>query len=67
MHGDDSHYYERRAEEALDRAQQAIHPAAVRAHYQLAELYIERMLDCRAKARGIGGPALFQHWDAAAP
>jgi hypothetical protein len=31
MHRDDSAYYEQRAEEARDRAQQAIHPAAVRA------------------------------------
>jgi len=67
MHRNDSAYYEQRAEEALDRAAQAAHPAAVRAHYRMAELYLERMLDCRAQARGIGGPALFQHWDAVEP
>jgi hypothetical protein len=59
MNDDESSYYEMRAEEALDLAQQAVHPAAVRAHYGMAELYIERMLDSRAKARGISAPALF--------
>jgi len=65
MYGDDSAYFEQRAEEALDRAQQAVHPAAARAHYGLAGLYLERMLDCRAKARAAGNPSLFQHWNVA--
>ena len=55
----DSAYFEQRAEEALDRAQHAVHPAAARAHYGLAELYLERMRACSAPASG--GPLLSEH------
>jgi hypothetical protein len=34
-------YYEQRAEAELDRAEQAHHPAAARAHYLLAGLYLD--------------------------
>lgn len=36
-------YYERRAEEELELAQRALHPAAVRAHFQLADLYLDKV------------------------
>jgi hypothetical protein len=39
----DSDYLERRAEEELEAAQAAAHPAAVRAHYTLASAYLERL------------------------
>jgi hypothetical protein len=40
---DDRSYYQRRAEAEIERAQEAILPQAVRAHYQLAEAYLERV------------------------
>lgn len=40
---DDNDYLEARAEKELGMAQQAEQPAAVRAHYKLAELYLERV------------------------
>ena len=63
MREDESSYYERRAEHALDQAQRAIHPAAVKAHYQMAELYLERMLECRAHDRGLAERGLYDHWN----
>lgn len=39
----ESEYLERRAEEELEAAQAAAHPAAVRAHYTLASAYLERL------------------------
>ena len=42
MH-DDNSYYRQRAEAELERAQQAIKPEAVRAHYELANAYLERI------------------------
>lgn len=39
----ESDYLERRAEEELEAAQAAAHPAAVRAHYTLASAYLERL------------------------
>jgi hypothetical protein len=36
-------YLERRAEDELDRAQRAMHPAAVRAHYELLGFYLNRL------------------------
>jgi len=66
MRDDESSYYERRAEQALDQAQRAIHPAAVKAHYQMAELYLERMLECRAHVRRFAERGLFDHWNKAA-
>jgi hypothetical protein len=40
---DDAFYLERRAEDELNAAQEANHPAAVRAHYDLAGLYLDRL------------------------
>ena len=36
-------YFERRAEAELELAVQAIHPAAVRAHYLLAGYYLDQV------------------------
>jgi hypothetical protein len=36
-------YFERRAEEELAHAQLASHHAAVRAHYELASAYLDRI------------------------
>lgn len=36
-------YFERRAEAELAMAQRATHPAVVQVHYQLADLYLERV------------------------
>lgn len=38
-------YLEERAEAELSLAQAAAHPAAVRAHYLLAGLYLDRLYD----------------------
>ena len=42
-HHSESDYLERRAEAELEAAQAAAHPAAVRAHYNLASAYLERL------------------------
>jgi hypothetical protein len=36
-------YLEQRAESQLELARRATHPAAVRAHYQLAEMYLDKL------------------------
>ncbi len=36
-------YFERRAEAELELAEQAVHPAAVRAHYLLAGFYLDQV------------------------
>jgi hypothetical protein len=36
-------YLELRAESELELARRATHPAAVRAHYQLAEMYLDKL------------------------
>lgn len=38
----DRQYFQRRAEEEVNLAQQATHAAAVAAHYALAEIYLEK-------------------------
>jgi hypothetical protein len=43
MKDDDRSYYQRRAEAELDRAQAATVPNAVRAHYELAEAYLNKL------------------------
>lgn len=40
---DERQYLERRAEEELDCAQRATHPAAIRAHYLLLDRYLDRL------------------------
>jgi hypothetical protein len=39
----DREYLERRAEDELELAQRASHPAAVRAHYELLGYYLDRL------------------------
>jgi hypothetical protein len=39
----DRDYFEERAEAELSMAQAAAHPAAVRAHYQMAAFYLDRL------------------------
>ena len=41
MSDEDRSYYETRAEAELEQAQQSSHPAAVKAHYLLAGLYLD--------------------------
>lgn len=41
MTQDDTAYFLRRAEAELESAQAATHPAAVRAHYLLAGMYLD--------------------------
>jgi hypothetical protein len=43
MTSDDPDYLARRAEAAIGRAQEAEHPAAVRAHYVMASAYLARL------------------------
>jgi hypothetical protein len=40
---DDQAYYARRAEEELERAQQALHPKVTQSHYLLTEMYLDRL------------------------
>ena len=54
----DRDYLERRAEEELDLAQQASHPAAVRAHYHLLGHYLDRLYPENRSGTGRAG----QHW-----
>jgi hypothetical protein len=43
MFEDEQSYYQRRAEAEVERAQAATAPAAVRAHYELAEAYFAKL------------------------
>jgi hypothetical protein len=43
MFEDDRSYYQHRAEVEIERAQQATQPCAVKAHYQLAEAYLDKL------------------------
>ena len=43
MFDDDRTYYQHRAEAEIQRAQRATEPCAVKAHYELAEAYLERV------------------------
>lgn len=45
MDDDDKDYFYTRAEAELERSQQATHPAAVHAHYALANLYLDVVYD----------------------
>ena len=42
MDREDSDYYERRAEAELELAQSSLIPSAVKAHYDLANFYLEK-------------------------
>lgn len=50
MEEDERRYLELRAESELFCAQAAKHPRAVKAHYSLAELYLDRLYPNEAKA-----------------
>jgi hypothetical protein len=52
----DDYFYDR-AEAELKRAQQAEHPAAVRAHYLLAGHYLDRFYGPPAEGAGTSGAA----------
>lgn len=61
MNADPSHhadraYYEARAEEELEQAQNAGHPGAVRSHYLLAGLYLDRVYAEPSAPEGAGRP-----------
>jgi len=43
MSHEESSYFEQRAEQEIALAQQALHGAAVRAHYELASAYLDRI------------------------
>lgn len=43
MWNNERQYLERRAEDELDLAQHAEHPAAIRAHYELLGHYLNRL------------------------
>jgi len=48
----DSEYFQRRAEEEVERAKDATVPEVVAAHYALSELYLQRVNVASASARG---------------
>lgn len=56
MTGDDSSYFQTRAEDEIEAARNAEHPRAVEAHYQLAEFYLDRIHN--GEAADTVGPAL---------
>lgn len=49
---DDLQYHQRRAEEELARAQQAVDPKIVSLHYELAELFLERVSEIMGRQGG---------------
>ena len=54
---DDREYYNRRAEAEIEAASATENPAACRAHYQMAELYLERAFSDEEDAASEGAPA----------
>ncbi|HET9428696.1 MAG TPA: hypothetical protein VFO69_10090 [Allosphingosinicella sp.] len=50
MAGEDVNYLEKRAEAELELAQRATHASAVRAHYELATIYLDRIYQDEAPA-----------------
>lgn len=52
-------YLQRRAEEELDCAQRAQHPAAAGAHYHLLGLYLDRLYPEQGKANA--NPLAYRH------
>ena len=47
---EDCAYFERRAEEEIDRARESADPRSVAIHYMLSELYLERIGAARGEA-----------------
>lgn len=43
MSADDEAYYQRRAEEEIERARRSTDPRVVHVHYRLTELYLDRV------------------------
>ena len=54
---DDREYYNRRAEAEIEAASATENPAACRAHYQMAELYLERAFSDEEDATSEDAPA----------
>ena len=50
MSREDPDYYERRAEEQLELAQSSLIPSVVKAHYDLANLFLEKREAAEAEA-----------------
>ena len=50
MREDDATYFYRRAEAELEQAQRADKPEAVRAHFMLANAYLERVAETEPEA-----------------
>jgi len=53
MWDDERNYLQRRAEDELDRAQQAMHPAAIKAHYELLGYYLNRLYPASEASGGL--------------
>lgn len=49
---DDRTYFERRAEEEIERARESTDPRTVAIHYALSELYLERIDAAPGEAEG---------------
>ncbi|NTS63584.1 hypothetical protein HRV97_00245 [Sphingomonas sp. HHU CXW] len=54
---DDREYFNRRAEAEIEAASATENPAACRAHYQMAELYLERAFSDEEDAASEDAPA----------
>lgn len=54
---DDRDYYNRRAEAEIEAASATENPAACRAHYQMAELYLERAFSDEDEVAASDAPA----------
>lgn len=55
MQVDENDYFEERAEAEIKLAQQAQHPAAVKAHCEMAGLYLDRIHGTDSSAKGVDG------------
>ena len=51
MRESDQSYYQRRAEAELERARRATLKPVVKAHYELAEAYLQKVLSARGAER----------------
>ena len=51
-------YFEQRAEAELQLAQQASHPAAIKAHYELARHYLDRLHSAEDGSRNAAAPMM---------
>lgn len=62
---EDRNYFEKRAETHLDLAANAVDPSVVRAHYVLANLYLDRVHGM-VGVDTTGDAPLFRHWSVGA-